>query len=344
MLAYGSDRVRVADDGRILLQSRLAKRWTPRVEKTLTSAEFPGTAVLWSEAYYEVVRAEQLPAGGVRYTLLPWRDEHAMRLVDQYDAATEEWRIAEHAKAIARERGRMGANLLGMLTGHLPAMVQQALASDVGVLPVRLTLLSTLPMYAVSVSLFLLLVSKLMSYRDTPVWMVLIAGYLFLESTFRFFLVMSQSRPIGTPLGTFAYLLFYALASDRTKLVPPFKVEKGYSAPITDAPEDVALRDAFTLREPLVTLLSAEEQGRAAERFGYDYRKQSYIVAGMILLGSLAGIATSVSSGAVLSGLIATALAIEQVVRIVAFRRGPAPSVLGWLARPFVRKLLDASY
>jgi hypothetical protein len=340
MQAYGSDRVRVADDGRILLMSRLAKQWTPRVEKTLTSAEFPGTAVLWSEAYYEVVKAEPLPAGGVRYMLLPWREEHAMRLIDQYDAATEELRIAEHARAIARERGRIGANILGMLTGHLPAMVQQALASEIGVMPARLTILSTLLSYAVSLSLILLLVSNLMAYRGTPVWMALAAGYLFIESSFRFFLAMSQNRPMGSPLGTFAYLVFYALAGDRTKLVPPFKVEKGYATPLTDAPEDVALRDAFTLREPFVTLLSAEEQGRVAERFGYDYRKQSYIVAGIILVGSLCGIATSVSSGAVLSGISATVLAIEQVVRIVAFRRGPAPSILGWVVRPFVRKVV----
>jgi hypothetical protein len=341
MQAFGSDRVRVADDGRIFLQSRLAKQWTPRVEKTLTSAEFPGTAILWSEAYYEVVSADPLPAGGVRYTLLPWRDEHAMRLIDQYDEATEELRIAEHARAVARERGRIGANLLGMFTGYLPATVQQALASEVGVMPVRLTLLSTLLTYAVSVSLVLLLVSNLMASRGSSVSIVFAAAYLFLESTFRFFLAMSQNRPIGSPLGTFAYLIFYALAGDRTKLVAPFHAEKGYATPLTDAPEDVALRDAFTLREPLVTLLSVEEQGRAAERFGYDYRKHSYIVAGMILVGSLCGIATSVSRGAVLSGITATALAIEQVVRIIAFRRGPVPSVLGWVVRPIVKKVVS---
>src|SRR5258706_16040637 len=84
MQAFGSDRVRVADDGRVLLSSRVGKGWTTRVEKTLTTAEFPGTAVLWSYAYYEVVDAEPLPSGGVRYTLLPWRDAHAMRVVDRY--------------------------------------------------------------------------------------------------------------------------------------------------------------------------------------------------------------------------------------------------------------------
>jgi hypothetical protein len=33
-------------------------------------------------------------------------------------------------------------------------------------------------------------------------------------------------------------------------------------------------------------------------------------------------------------------LAIEQIYRIVSFRRGPAGSILGVLVRPFVRKFL----
>jgi hypothetical protein len=110
--------------------------------------------------------------------------------------------------------------------------------------------------------------------------------------------------------------------------------------PITDAPEDVALRDAFTMREPLVTLLSPEEQAQAKERFGYDYRKHSRNIALIILTFSIAGVVSSISTHAILAGLVASLLAGEQVVRLFAFRRGPAPSILGWLARPFVRKLL----
>ena len=57
MTPYGSDRVRV-DGERIVLSSRLPKGWTARVERTLTSAEFPGTAVLWDEQYFEVIGAD----------------------------------------------------------------------------------------------------------------------------------------------------------------------------------------------------------------------------------------------------------------------------------------------
>ena len=43
MLTHGSDRARQAGD-RVILQSAIAKGWTPRTPKTLPNAEFPGTA------------------------------------------------------------------------------------------------------------------------------------------------------------------------------------------------------------------------------------------------------------------------------------------------------------
>src|SRR5437868_14882535 len=107
MQAFGSDRVRSGDGEQIVLSSRLSKGWTPRVEKTLTSAEFPGTAILWEEAYYEVVLAEGLPQGGVRYVLEPWREHHAMRVTERYDAESEAQRIEENRKALVREKARV---------------------------------------------------------------------------------------------------------------------------------------------------------------------------------------------------------------------------------------------
>src|SRR5436190_1388442 len=104
MTPHGSDRVRV-DGERIVLSSRLPKGWTARVARTLTSAEFPGTAVLWEEQYFEVVGAEPLPAG-VRYTLEPWRDHHAMRVTARYDDDSEAALAAEWRAAHARERKR----------------------------------------------------------------------------------------------------------------------------------------------------------------------------------------------------------------------------------------------
>ena len=94
MQAYGSDRLR-QDGERWILASHLDKGWTARVEKTLTTAEFPGTAILWDDRYFEVVGSEPLPPGGVRYVLEPWREQHAMRLTDRYDEPSERARSEE---------------------------------------------------------------------------------------------------------------------------------------------------------------------------------------------------------------------------------------------------------
>jgi len=341
MEAYGSDRVRAGDDGTIVLSSRLPKPgWVPRVEKTLTTSRFPGTAVCWDDVYYEVVAAEPLPAGGARYTLAPWRDENAMRLVDRYDAESEMMRVEEQRKAVARERGRRGANLLGPFTGHLPAAVQEEMGRELGILPAKLTMLSALPCYVYIISIILLFVQREMESAPMSLTLGLSAGYLMLETNIRFFVAYTQSRPMGSALGLFLYLIYYALAPNRARLVSPFHVERGHATPIGEAPEDVALRDAFIVREPFITLLSPEEQGRAADRFGYQYRRQSVIVASVILVFSLLGLITSFHSGAVLSGVLALALVVEQIVRLAAFSRGPAPSILGWLVRPLVRRLL----
>ncbi len=340
MQAYGADRVRVADDGRVLLSSRFEKGWTARVEKTLTKAEFPGTAVLWSEAYYEVIDAEPLPSGGIRYTLLPWREEHAMRLVDRYDEESEAYRLEEIRKAAARDRGRRSANFFGLVTGQLPAAVQEELAHELGILPARLTMISVVFELAVLIGVTLILVGHIVNDHYMPVSLVLLLLCVGAEMVVRFYISYVQKRPIGTTAGLFVYILFYALAPNRAKLTPPFKVSKGLAVTITDAPDDIALRDAFMLREPFVTLLSPEEQARAKERFGYDYRRHSRNIAWILLVFSIAGVVSSISTGAILAGLVAAALAAEQIARLAAFRRGPAPSILGWLVRPLTRKVL----
>ena len=129
--------------------SRFPKQWTPRAAKTLTSAEFPGTAVLWEERYFEVVDAEGLAQGGVRYVLEPWREMHIMRTTDRYDAEREAERLLEWRAGFSRERKRKSTNALALLTGHLPAAVQEELGRELGVSPRRLTLISVAGVFAV---------------------------------------------------------------------------------------------------------------------------------------------------------------------------------------------------
>src|SRR5438128_7375134 len=182
MQAFGSDRVRKGDGEQITLLSRIPKGWTPRVDKTMTSAEFPGTAVFWEEEYFEVVIADALPQGGVRYVLEPWREHHIMRFVDRYDAETEASRIDENRKQIQREKSRVAANLLGLLTGHLPAVVQNELGREIGVLPPRLTFISILGTLLVIGLLILYCVSRIMAQEPLPMAAAIPAAYLAIEN------------------------------------------------------------------------------------------------------------------------------------------------------------------
>jgi hypothetical protein len=340
MQAYGSDRVRPGDGEQIVLLSRIPKAWTPRVAKTLTTAEFPGTAILWEECYFEVVDAEPLPQGGVRYVLEPWRDMHAMRTTDRYDAGREEERVAEYRAQISRETKRKSANALSILVGHLPACVQEAMGRELGIPPGRLTMVSALGIYAVVCALVLWLVGGMMAHTPRPIVFFILAAYLFVETTFRFFLAWQSGRPAGSAAGILGYILFYYTVADRAKVISPFAQEKGLQTPIGETPQERVASDALLLREPLVTLLSAADQARVAARFGYDFRHQSSMIAGVILLFAALGVASSMNRGAVISLIVASAVGAEQVYRLIVLRRRPAGSFLGIVARPFVRKLL----
>jgi len=340
MHAYGSDRVRPGDGEQFVLLSRIAKRWTPRAVKTPTSAEFPGTAVLWEGRYFEVVDAEALPQGGARYVLEPWRDMHAMRTTDRYDADSEAERLIEYRAQLSRETKRKSANTLAMLVGHLPSAVQEELGRELGILPTRLTILSTLPIYAGVIALVLWIVDGIMSGTPRPLPVYIVTGYLLIESSFRFIVAWLIGRPIGSPAGTVGYLLYYFTVADRARAVSPVAREKGTLVPISEAPEERKTSDALLMREALVTLLSPADQARVAARFGYNYRHQSSIIAWIILVFALIGVATSVHRGAVISYIVASAVAAEQIYRLLVLRRAPAGSILGIAARPFVRKFL----
>ena len=338
MTPHGSDRVRV-DGERLVLSSRLPKGWTARVERTPTSAEFPGTAVLWDERYFEVIGAEPLPQG-VRYTLEPWREHHVMRFTARYDADSEAALAAEWRAAAMREKKRTTAGALALLTGHLPAIVQERLGAELGVLPARMTMFSLIGELLLLFTVIGYAVSSSMAQHGIPVWTIVAGVFLFFETAFRFHIAWMQSRPAGSALGVAAYILYWLLAGGRAA-ASPFASARGSATPIlTAASNDRARADALLLREPLATLLPARDQSRLRERYGYDYHRLAGTVAGVLLAFAILGIVTAVTTGAIVSGVVALAIAAEQLARLAALRRGPQPSFLGWLVRPLLRKLL----
>lgn len=338
MLAHGSDRARRVG-AKVILQSAIPKGWTPRTPKSLTHAEFPGTAVMWEEQYFEVIEATALQAGGVRYVLAEWSESHTIRTFEHYDAESEALRIADHERARRQRRTSIFSRLSGMFLGHLPAPMQMHLENDLGVRASRMTLLSCiLPLILLSICV--------MAYADAQIRQVAspvpgvvwpIVFFLMFESGIRFYVAMSQSRPMGSVLGTIAYAIYRRLSSKRDQL-PPLFGTRGDSVAFTAPPEEVALRGSFEVKEPLLTLLSPAEQNKLAERFGYDYRRSAYGTAWVILICAAIGAVTSKSP---LGMIVAAGVVIEQVLRLLAFKRGPKGSVFGVAVRPFVRNLLS---
>src|SRR4029079_8508034 len=99
-------------------------------------------------------------------------------------------------------------------------------------------------------------------------------------------------RPIGSAAGWIAYLVYYLAYGRWSGALSPFTAPKGQRF-FSIAPEDdVARRDEFKVREPLVTLLTPQEQAVAAQRFGYQYRSLSFTMSWVLLLAGLAGVVT----------------------------------------------------
>src|SRR3954452_22417992 len=298
MNPHGTDRVRAVAGGRIILFSRYAKDWQPRAEKTLTSPEHPGTAVFWDEAIYEVVSAEGQAEGAVRYVLEPWRDEHAIRITDQYDEASETQRFAEHRARIRREQNRKAVTFTAFLAGHLPALVQEQIASELGMFAPRMTLLSALSVFALIAALIFAIVHQLMTGDAVHPWQIIALAFLGAESVVRFYMAWMQNRPMGSVIGILIYSMAYAVGWKRG-MTSPMQQSKGHALYVREETADAKLRDAFTMREPLITLLSPDEQARFAQRFDYDYRRHSSKVAWIFLIFSAAGVYSSIRSGAI---------------------------------------------
>lgn len=337
MRPYGSDRVRVVA-GKVILHSRLSKGWTPRTPKTLTSAEFPGTAVLWDDEYYEVVSADALPAGGVRYVLDKWRDEHAIRVFDAYSEESEARIRNDHETATRQRRYSVLARLSAMLLGHLPGPVQERLANQLGLFPARMTLMSLIPPVVLfSICVWLYAGARLEQARSpVPAWLWMFALFMMVDSAVRFLIAMSQNRGSGSMPGTLVYAIYCLVTGKRKeppKLLP------------AEAPKEIAAMDSVQWRTWMFTLLPSNEQRALAERYDYDYRKDSYAVAGGILAVGVAGILSSIPKlkdfGGLVSLIVASLIAIEQTIRLTTFKKGPSGSIFAILVRPFIKDLLS---
>lgn len=346
MRPYGTDRVRLTA-GKVILHARLAKGWTPRTEKTLTNAEFPGTAVYWDERYYEVLAADALPAGGVRYVLAEWRDDHTIREFRPYDERSEELLAQDYALVARQRKNSLLARLSSMVLGNLPAHVQNHLANELGLFPHRMTLWSLVPVLAATGACAFVTVDAMTKGIPNPIpdEILLLTFFMLCEAVFRYLVAMSQTRAMPSMLGILGYLLFWVAHPGRARLISPFELSKGEGLMTLPPPPGVAESDALEVRAPFLTLLRPAEQELLAERFGFDYRKHAFGITWMLLVCAALGVGTmwlaaSSSISALISLISAGFVVLEQAMRLFALERGPAGSVFGVFVRPFARDLL----
>lgn len=348
MRTFGEDRCRPAGD-RLILLSAIPKGWKARVPKSNTTAEYPGTAVLWDDQYFEVIDAVSAGGDRVRYVLAPWREEHTIRTFEAYDEESEARRHADHALARKQRRASGSARALSLLLGHLPAPAQERMQNELGVMPARMTLLSCIPPIALAALSVLSAVDSVMhrTGASMPLPLLLFSGFMVAESLFRMNVALATGRGIGSVLGTLLYSLYYLLSPGRERLAPPFEKRTAEKTFTLAPPDDVVLRDSLTMKGPLLTLLSRAEQERLAERHGFDYRRHAFATTWLMLVFAIVGAVSAyvrveegAGAGTLLSMFVAIAVAAEQIVRLVQLRHGPASSVFGAVVRPFVRDLL----
>lgn len=350
--AVGPDRVEVLATGARRLRAPGPKPWTARREKTVTSAEHPGTAVLWDGVHWEVVAIAE---GREEWTfdLEPWNERHAIRHSRSYDAAAEAAWAAEVGDARKRRASYGRALALAPLTGLLPAREQERLETEAGVPAARLTILSALPLIAVG-GLCLVLLAALavgggyganpVSTRTVP---FLFAGlFLLVESLFRLVIAMSQSRPVGSILGVLPWLL----VAGRRRESREVRMGHGRVRDV-ETEEAYELFDAYSLREPWLAFLRPDEQARLRLRFAFDpvrwgRRSAWLVVACAVPIGLTAAVRLAEDPFLLDLGVLVLAgyLVAEQAGRLKEFAAGRAAGsrLFGPAVRAVSRKLLSA--
>lgn len=355
----GGDRLEKGPGTGLWMESAAPKEgWVPRSPATVGSVEHPGASILWEEARWEVLEAQELPGGRVRYLLAPWDERHAIRVSYAYDERSEEERARSRADDTRRRRTRLLLLATAPVSGLAPTPILEAWEREYSVPAARLAVLSSIvPFVFGFLSVFSLIAESfggLYAGVSTAYggggggplvpggYLVRLFGiYLFVEALVRFGIAWSSGRACGSLLGTVPYLVWCA-ATGRTPLRPAPSYDPATARAVAD-------RDAFLVREPLFGFLSVEDQRAAAERFGFDPVRWGRIGAAGTLALTAAQSAASFSrlaggdGAAVLPLLLALGLAAEQVARLRRLAGGqPAPSVLRRLFRPLCRKLLGA--
>lgn len=205
--AFGTDRVRVAREG-FYVFSLYDKGWQARSAPVRSGRQHPGTAIEWDGSLWEVVTRRRRSRGGLRYRLVPWKDDHVVRFRDRYDAAREIELAKQREAARVSRTVRRSLWLTGWFLGHLPAAVQMRIAGDHGTSQSTPTYMSILPLWCIGVvALVFFIPSMLGAPSPLPPPLMALGLYWFVESAARFAWISATGEPIGSVFGAIAWAI-----------------------------------------------------------------------------------------------------------------------------------------
>ena len=347
--AFGADRIEESTGNELVLLSPVPKAWTARTRGTTVRAEHPGTAVAWGDRIFEVRAADPHPGGGVRYSLAPWEEGHAIRRFERYDEESERGRAAARKDLADGIRKRRFSILLAPLAGLLPGSVQKEMESEFGAPSIAMTVSSALPLLVIGfLGMFGHILGMAGGRLDWPLWLAQplpIALYLFGESALR----LASAVAGGEPMGTLPVAVAYAAWREARGEGPADAAEADARS---DAEREQELRGRYTTLEPLLSLLPTPRQRELQVRYGFDAMRWGRITAIVLLaVGALNAFASLAVLAAGRGDLLDAAglavgglLAAEQISRLRRLARGePAGSVLGALIRPVARPLFSTA-
>ena len=349
---FGRDRLAGVRDGKLLLFCEESKGWRARSVATATSAEHPGTCVRWEDELFEVEDFEPRADGSVTYTMRPWDERHAIRVVATYSPESEAARSAEARDAHRRIGGHTGILLLAPVLGCLPAHVQERLENEYNFKASWMSLASALSLFMFGAFCFIAaraaelsgpLAPGEASPPLLPPWVLLVGQYLLLESAMRIGIASLQGRGIGTVAGTVLYEIWRLARRGVDRPGGARCLRRSLSSRWSPRTPGRRSFDRFHLLEPALSFLKPGEQASLAKRFGFDGLRWGRISA-IFLLVAVGPFALSALFGFLLIPqpsdllLLASAggLSIEQVLRLrkVAAKK-PAPSIsASWSGPP----------
>jgi len=170
--------------------------------------------VRWHAELWEVVEADPLAAGGVRYRLAPWEARNAIRTIESYDPESESARASVRAFRRDSVRRRRLAILFSPLLGHLPGSLQKAMESEFGAPAAAMTVVSAVPFLVWGVLGLVSFISEMAGggplFEHLPP--IPVAAYFTAESALRVGSAL-QGEPMGSAAGWALHALWRAARS-----------------------------------------------------------------------------------------------------------------------------------